>query len=50
MLEQAYHEKNRRKWLMIAAGIVFTLAAAYVFTTIGMREVSPAQTIAAIEQ
>ena len=36
MLEQEYHASTRRSILVIAAGAVLTLIAAYLFTTLGM--------------
>ena len=38
MLEQEYHAHSRRKYLMIASGIVLTFVAAYIFTTLGMKD------------
>ena len=48
MLEQEYHAHSRRKYLMIAAGVVLILVAAYVFTTLGMKEAGSFQTVDAI--
>ena len=48
MLEQEYHAHSRRKYLMIAVGVVLTLVAAYVFTTLGMKEAGAFQTVDAI--
>ena len=50
MLEQEYYAHSRRKYLMIASGIVLTLAAAYAFATLGMKDAGPMQTMEAIRE
>lgn len=50
MLEQEYYAHSRRKYLMIASGIVLTLAAAYAFATLGMKDAGPMQTMEAIRR
>ena len=48
MLEQEYHAHSRRKYLMIASGIVLTFVAAYIFTTLGMKDAAMFQTAEAV--
>ena len=50
MLEQAYREHTQRRRLMIAAGILLTLAGAYIFTTLGMQDVSSMQLAEALRR
>lgn len=50
MLEQEYYESSRRKYLMIGAGALLTLIAAYVFTTLGMKEAGLLQTADALSR
>ena len=48
MLEQEYHASTRRSVLVIAAGAVLTLIAAYLFTTLGMKDAALFQTVDAV--
>ena len=48
MLEQEYHASTRRSVLVIAAGAVLTLIAAYLFTTLGMKDAVLFQTVDAV--
>lgn len=48
MLAQEYHAHGRRCTLVIAAGVLLTLAAAYLFTTLGMKEAGAFQTVEAV--
>ena len=48
MLEQEYHASTRRSILVIAAGAALTLIAAYVFTTLGMKDAALVQTVDAV--
>ena len=48
MLEQEYHASTRRSILVIAAGAALTLIAAYVFTTLGMKDAALFQTVDAV--
>ena len=48
MLEQEYHASTRRSILVVAAGSALTLIAAYVFTTLGMKDATLFQTVDAV--
>ena len=50
MLDKYYREKRRQKDLLIISMLLVTLACAYAFTTIGMKEVSWLQTFTALER
>jgi len=49
-LEKEYENTNKKKLLMIASAIIIMLVSAYVFTTLGMKNISAMQTFVAISK
>ena len=47
-LNRAYKNEQRKKLLLISAVALVMLMAGYVFTTIGMKNIAPTQTLIAI--